>query len=269
MSPFLSLERRAGPRGADPDHLAWWCRAATPRYFLLDGQALPGRSTGPATTPPARSSTRWRPRSASATPVARWWTAWPSSGDAAAFTFSLAAHQGPVRCARLLLLRAQDHGHPDRPGAGSACRCADPAQPAAGGARPAGLVPPHRRGLAARAAATSWWSATSPAVVAASGGVAANRELRRRLDGVGRGRTGIPVLLPPLALTTDNAAMIARAGQLARCRPASSTTRSPSAPTPAPPSSSPARVGATGSDRTDRPWAADCSQVVYVSWRLR
>jgi N6-L-threonylcarbamoyladenine synthase len=52
-----------------------------------------------------------------------------------------------------------------------------------------------------------------PAVVAASGGVAANRELRERLTGWGA-RTGTEVLLPPLALTTDNAAMIARAGQL-------------------------------------------------------
>ena len=52
-----------------------------------------------------------------------------------------------------------------------------------------------------------------PRVVAASGGVAANRELRARLSAWGE-RSGIEVLLPPLALTTDNAAMIARAGQL-------------------------------------------------------
>ncbi|HPS79730.1 MAG TPA: tRNA (adenosine(37)-N6)-threonylcarbamoyltransferase complex transferase subunit TsaD [Thermoanaerobaculaceae bacterium] len=52
-----------------------------------------------------------------------------------------------------------------------------------------------------------------PRVVAASGGVAANRELRERLTGWGA-RQGVEVLLPPLSLTTDNAAMIARAGQL-------------------------------------------------------
>jgi N6-L-threonylcarbamoyladenine synthase len=52
-----------------------------------------------------------------------------------------------------------------------------------------------------------------PRVVAASGGVAANRELRERLAAWGA-CTGTEVLLPPLALTTDNAAMIARAGQL-------------------------------------------------------
>jgi len=52
-----------------------------------------------------------------------------------------------------------------------------------------------------------------PVVVAASGGVAANNELRRRLAAWGA-RRGIEVLLPPLAVTTDNAAMIARAGQL-------------------------------------------------------
>ncbi len=52
-----------------------------------------------------------------------------------------------------------------------------------------------------------------PGVVAASGGVAANKELRERLLSWGR-RAGVEVLIPPLALTTDNAAMIARAGQL-------------------------------------------------------
>ena len=52
-----------------------------------------------------------------------------------------------------------------------------------------------------------------PAVVAASGGVAGNREVRARLAAWGSER-GIEVLLPPVALTTDNAAMIARAGQL-------------------------------------------------------
>jgi N6-L-threonylcarbamoyladenine synthase len=52
-----------------------------------------------------------------------------------------------------------------------------------------------------------------PQVVAASGGVAANRELRRRLAEWGAVR-GVEVVLPPVALTTDNAVMIARAGQL-------------------------------------------------------
>jgi len=56
-----------------------------------------------------------------------------------------------------------------------------------------------------------------PAVVAASGGVAANLELRRRLLGWGE-QFGVPVVLPPVALTTDNAAMIARAGQLRAAR---------------------------------------------------
>ncbi|MBZ5587427.1 MAG: tRNA (adenosine(37)-N6)-threonylcarbamoyltransferase complex transferase subunit TsaD [Acidobacteriia bacterium] len=52
-----------------------------------------------------------------------------------------------------------------------------------------------------------------PKVIAASGGVAGNREVRARLTSWGSER-GIEVLLPPVALTTDNAAMIARAGQL-------------------------------------------------------
>ena len=56
-----------------------------------------------------------------------------------------------------------------------------------------------------------------PRVVAASGGVAANRELRGRLAAWGE-RRGVEVLLPPLELTTDNAAMIARAGQLRAAR---------------------------------------------------
>jgi N6-L-threonylcarbamoyladenine synthase len=53
-----------------------------------------------------------------------------------------------------------------------------------------------------------------PALLTASGGVAANTLLRRRLLDAGR-EAGVEVLLPPAELTTDNAAMIARAGQLA------------------------------------------------------
>jgi N6-L-threonylcarbamoyladenine synthase len=53
-----------------------------------------------------------------------------------------------------------------------------------------------------------------PQVVAASGGVAANTLLRQRLEAWGADR-GIDVLLPPTALTTDNAAMIGYAGQIA------------------------------------------------------
>jgi N6-L-threonylcarbamoyladenine synthase len=56
-----------------------------------------------------------------------------------------------------------------------------------------------------------------PRVVAASGGVAGNRELRARLAEWGE-RHAIEVLLPPVALTTDNAAMIARAGQTRAAR---------------------------------------------------
>ncbi|HLE60128.1 MAG TPA: tRNA (adenosine(37)-N6)-threonylcarbamoyltransferase complex transferase subunit TsaD [Thermoanaerobaculaceae bacterium] len=57
----------------------------------------------------------------------------------------------------------------------------------------------------------------NPKVIAASGGVAGNRELRMRLAAWGE-RRGIEVLVPPVALTTDNAAMIARAGQLRAAR---------------------------------------------------
>jgi N6-L-threonylcarbamoyladenine synthase len=56
-----------------------------------------------------------------------------------------------------------------------------------------------------------------PQVLTASGGVAANTLLRQRLIVLG-GELGIDVLVPPVTLTTDNAAMIARAGQLAHAR---------------------------------------------------
>lgn len=56
-----------------------------------------------------------------------------------------------------------------------------------------------------------------PAVITASGGVAANTLLRRELEAAGAD-LDVEVLLPPLGLTTDNAAMIARAGQLAHQR---------------------------------------------------
>jgi len=53
-----------------------------------------------------------------------------------------------------------------------------------------------------------------PSLVTASGGVAANTLLRQRLKEWGR-ESGVEVLLPAPALTTDNGSMIAHAGQLA------------------------------------------------------
>jgi N6-L-threonylcarbamoyladenine synthase len=53
-----------------------------------------------------------------------------------------------------------------------------------------------------------------PQLVTASGGVAANSLLRNALSGWGR-EHGVETLLPVRALTTDNAVMIAHAGQLA------------------------------------------------------
>jgi N6-L-threonylcarbamoyladenine synthase len=52
-----------------------------------------------------------------------------------------------------------------------------------------------------------------PLLLTAAGGVAANTLLRRRLVAWGEAH-GVEVVLPPPALTTDNAAMIAHAGQL-------------------------------------------------------
>ncbi|NWF99589.1 MAG: tRNA (adenosine(37)-N6)-threonylcarbamoyltransferase complex transferase subunit TsaD [Thermoanaerobaculaceae bacterium] len=56
-----------------------------------------------------------------------------------------------------------------------------------------------------------------PVAVTLSGGVAANSELRRRLLAWCEKR-GVQVVLAPLALTGDNAAMVARAGQLRAAR---------------------------------------------------
>ena len=49
-----------------------------------------------------------------------------------------------------------------------------------------------------------------PRVIAASGGVAANTLLRERIRSLGE-ELGVEVVLPPVALTTDNAAMIGAA----------------------------------------------------------
>lgn len=54
-------------------------------------------------------------------------------------------------------------------------------------------------------------------LLTASGGVAANTLLRERMQDAGR-VLGVDVLLPPGRLTTDNAAMVARAGQLGHAR---------------------------------------------------
>ena len=63
-----------------------------------------------------------------------------------------------------------------------------------------------------------------PQLVTVSGGVAANTLLRNRVDELGR-RLGVETLLPPAVLTTDNAAMIARAGQLDHARGRSADPR--------------------------------------------
>ncbi len=56
-----------------------------------------------------------------------------------------------------------------------------------------------------------------PTLLTASGGVAANTLLRHRMEVAGV-KMGVEVLLPSPRLTTDNAAMVARAGQLAHAR---------------------------------------------------
>jgi N6-L-threonylcarbamoyladenine synthase len=56
--------------------------------------------------------------------------------------------------------------------------------------------------------AARWLGARS---IGVAGGVSANSRLRGDLEARGR-QYGIPVFVPPLALSTDNAAMIAAAG---------------------------------------------------------
>jgi N6-L-threonylcarbamoyladenine synthase len=63
-----------------------------------------------------------------------------------------------------------------------------------------------------------------PQIVTISGGVAANTLLRKRIRRLGE-KQGIEIVLPPVALTTDNAAMIGRAGQLAHARGSSADPR--------------------------------------------
>lgn len=53
--------------------------------------------------------------------------------------------------------------------------------------------------------------APTPTALAVAGGVAANRTVRSRLEAVAAG-AGLPFVAPPMALCTDNAAMIAWAG---------------------------------------------------------
>ncbi len=67
--------------------------------------------------------------------------------------------------------------------------------------------------LAGKAAAALAGQADLTALAVAGGG-AANRTLRARLEAVA-GQAGLPLLAPPMALCTDNAAMVAHAGLLA------------------------------------------------------
>jgi N6-L-threonylcarbamoyladenine synthase len=62
--------------------------------------------------------------------------------------------------------------------------------------------------LAQTAEAARWSSARS---IGVAGGVSANSRLRQELQALGQS-LGVPVFVPPLALATDNAAMIAAAG---------------------------------------------------------
>jgi N6-L-threonylcarbamoyladenine synthase len=59
------------------------------------------------------------------------------------------------------------------------------------------------------AAWAAWPDAVPPVGLVVAGGVAANRFLYGRLESLVRERYGIPVFSPPIALCTDNAAMVA------------------------------------------------------------
>jgi N6-L-threonylcarbamoyladenine synthase len=56
--------------------------------------------------------------------------------------------------------------------------------------------------------------ARRPRSLILTGGVAANRRLRRDAAALAE-ELGLPLFVPPIALSTDNAAMIAAAGQVA------------------------------------------------------
>ena len=116
---------------------------------------------------------------------------------------------GARRAARLQLQRREDGGAaprarpPGGPRRRAAARRRDcrPVRqfPADGGRHPGG---PHLRGGAAGHGARS---------IGVAGGVSANTRLRAEMAARGQAR-GLPVFVPPLALATDNAAMIAAAG---------------------------------------------------------
>ncbi len=83
--------------------------------------------------------------------------------------------------------------------------------------RPRRRLPGRRRGLAGRplraAPSSAFEAAHGPGrAFVVAGGVAANRTLRAALSGLAE-RRGMRFVAPPLALCTDNAAMIAWAGQ--------------------------------------------------------
>ena len=84
----------------------------------------------------------------------------------------------------------------------------------------ADLCASFQRTVVADAARRAPFEAAPPhgaRAVGVAGGVSANSRLRAELRGAAAARGGLPVFVPPLALATDNAAMIAAAGlRLAR-----------------------------------------------------
>ncbi|MFN8424203.1 MAG: hypothetical protein U0470_12775 [Anaerolineae bacterium] len=77
--------------------------------------------------------------------------------------------------------------------------------------RPRGLLSNRRRPRPHRTPRARRAREHRPRAIAVSGGVSANAALRAALTALGAD-IGVPVLCPPLALCTDNAAMIAAAG---------------------------------------------------------
>ena len=95
--------------------------------------------------------------------------------------------------------------------------------------RPVRQLPARRRGVAARRALRRGPWRRARGSVGIAGGVSANSRLRR--DAVARGAAaGLPVFVPRLSLSTDNAAMIAAAG-LRAFRAGARAATGPSTPT--------------------------------------
>ena len=198
ISTATSPRSRSAPSRSSRRFSACSQAAATRCCSRSTPTARRGASARRSTTPPARPSTRARGCSGSATPAAPRSTGLPPVETRTAF----ALPRRPCAGARLLVLRAQD---------GASLRGARPRRRSRGAAgRPGRLVPARDRPRARRAHTAGGGRRPGSSRIAVVGGVAANSELRAALP---------EAVFAPLALCTDNAAMIASAARFTRALP--------------------------------------------------